>query len=537
MALLTSNDWRVAEAIAEIGYTNPFLPERIELEKKALGKAFVRFQSFLQYRPDCSVSGMFPNASTLRDRSEQLLEKMRERLLAQEYATERELVVYENLAFYQLYARYMSTILDLPAVRFRNRPEEDILACYDAFAVDYQRFLELPERRLPSNLDRDFIFAGLFQVERAFFHIFRYIVGASPVAARLRASIWQSIFTHDMRRYQRSLYRYMGDFTTLITGPSGTGKESVAQSIAYSRFVEFDSKNRRFATNYADSLVSLNLTAIAPTLIESELFGHAKGAFTDAKTERQGYLDEARCPRWGTVFLDEIGELDAQIQVKLLRVLQNREFQRVGDPKTRKFVGKIVAATNRDLAAEMEAGRFREDFYYRLCADRIETPSLHAQLQESSEDIANFVRFLATRLLSELPEEVERLTDEVVSWVNENLGPDYSWPGNIRELEQCVRSIMVRGSYLPNRRPPREKSPLAQFLSDVEGGELDREQLLSGYASLVYAKSGSYRATGRQLGIDWRTVKELVNAELVQQFAGGESKGSNARLDQHGRSS
>ena len=140
-------------------------------------------------------------------------------------------------------------------------------------------------------------------------------------AARLRAAIWQSIFTHDMRRYLRSLYRYMGDITTLITGPSGTGKELVAQSIAYSRFVEFDSKKRRFATNYADSLVGLNLTAIAPTLIESELFGHAKGAFTDAKTERQGYLDESKCPRWGTVFLDEIGELDAQIQVKLLESL------------------------------------------------------------------------------------------------------------------------------------------------------------------------------------------------------------------------
>ena len=104
----------------------------------------------------------------------------------------------------------------------------------------------------------------------------------------------------------------MNDIPTLITGPSGTGKELVAESIAYSRFVEFDSKNRRFVINYADCFVGLNLTAIAPTLIESELFGHAKGAFTDAKTERQGYLDESKCPRWGTVFLDEIGDLDAK---------------------------------------------------------------------------------------------------------------------------------------------------------------------------------------------------------------------------------
>jgi hypothetical protein len=520
MSLLTAREWGVAEAIAGIGYTNPFLPERIELEKKALGKAFVRFQPFLQYRADCSVSDMFPNAPTLRHRCEQLLEKLRGKLLAHEPATERELGVYENLSLYHLYARYMSTILDLPAVGFRIRPEDDILNCYDAFAEDYQRFLELPEIQLPSNLDRDIIFAGLFQVERAFFHIFRHIVGTSLAAAQLRAAIWQSVFTHDMRRYLRSLYRYMGDVTTLITGPSGTGKELVAQSIAYSRFVEFDSKNRRFAMNYADSLVALNLTAISPMLIESELFGHAKGAFTDAKTERHGFLDESVCPRWGTIFLDEIGELDAQIQVKLLRVLQTREFQRVGDAKARKFAGKIIAASNRDLAAEMAAGRFREDFYYRLCADRIETPSLRDQLQASSEDIATFVRFIATRLLSELPEEAERLTDEVVSWVDDNLGPDYPWPGNIRELEQCVRSIMIRGSYVPTvRQSSPKKSRVATFLGAVDGGELSRDKLLTSYFSLVYAKLGSYRAAGRQLGVDWRTVKEVVDAELVRQFA------------------
>ena len=522
MTLLASKDWKVAEAIAEIGYTNPFLPERIELEKKALGKAFVSFQPFLQYRPDCSVSDMFPNATALRRRSELLLEKMRDKLIAHEPATERELEVYENLAIYQLYARYMSTILDLHTVRFRNRPEDDILDCYDAFAADHQRFLKLPERSLPSNLDRDVIFAGLFQVERAFFHIFRHIVGASLSAARLRAAIWQSVFTHDMRRYLRALHRYMGDIPTLITGPSGTGKELVAQSIAYSRFVEFDSKNRRFMTNYADCFTGLNLTAIAQTLIESELFGHAKGAFTDAKAEHQGYLDESKCPRWGTVFLDEIGELATQIQVKLLRVLQNREFQRVGDPTTRKFVGKIVAATNRDLAAEMEAGRFREDFYYRLCADRIETPSLRAQLQESPEDIANFVRFIATRLLPEIPEEANRLTDEVVGWVSENVGDDYAWPGNIRELEQCARSIMIRGTYDPTgRQALTERSRLAKFLKNVEEGDFSREELLTGYFSLVYSKSGSYRAAGRQLGVDWRTVKETVDAELARQLAGG----------------
>jgi transcriptional regulator with AAA-type ATPase domain len=521
MSLLTANEWRVAEAIASIGYVNPFLPERIELEKQALGKDFVHFQPFLQYRPDCSVSDMFPNAPALRQRSEQLLVKMLAKLIAQEPATERELEVYENLVLYQLYARYMSATIDLPGV-FCIRPDDDILDCYDSFSKDFQRFLVLPARKLPSNLKQDIIFAGLYQLERAFFHIFRHIVGPSMAAAQLRAAIWQSIFTHDMRCYMRSLYRYMGDVTTLITGPSGTGKELVAQSIAYSRFVEFDSKKGKFIADYAGHFIGLNLTAIAPTLIESELFGHAKGAFTDAKADRQGFLDESKCPRWGTVLLDEIGELDAHIQVKLLRVLQSREFQRVGDSQTRKFVGKIIAATNRDLVTEMEAGRFREDFYYRLCADRIETPSLRAQLEESPDNIVNFVRFIATRMLPDTPGEASRLTDEVVYWIAQNLGPEYAWRGNIRELEQCVRSVMIRGSYVPARRQSSLKqSQVAEFLADVGKGALDRDALLSGYFSLVYAKSGSYRAAARQLGVDWRTVKEIVDAELVCKFEQG----------------
>ena len=513
MSLLSANEWRVAEAIAGIGYVNPFLPERIELEKQALGKDFVHFQPFLQYRPDCAVRDMFPNVPALCLRCGQLLVKMRAKLIAQTPATERELEVYENLVLYQLYERYMSNIQVLPAVKFCTRPVRDILDCYVSFVKDFQQFLVLPERKLPSNLDQDIIFAGLFQIERAFFHIFSNIVGPSMAAARLRAAIWQSIFTHDMRCYMRSLYRYMGDVPTLITGPSGTGKELVAQSIAYSRFVKFDSQKGAFVANFADSFVGLNLTAIAPTLIESELFGHVKGAFTDA-TDRIGFLDESKCPQWGTVLLDEIGDLDANIQVKLLRVLQSRDYQRVGDSQTRKFVGKIIAATNQDLAAEMEAGRFREDFYYRLCADRIETPSLRAQLEESPDNIVNFVRFIATRKLPNTPTEASRLTDQVVSWIAHNLGPDYAWRGNIRELEQCVTSILIRGSYVPARRQSSlERSQKTAFLADVEAGVLDRERLLSGYFSLVHAKTGSYRAAGRQLGVDWRTVKGIVDAQ------------------------
>ncbi len=517
MSLLSQSEARIAKSIAGIGQANPFLPERMELEKQALGNQFVDRGPFHQYRPDATVETMFPNATALRSRGTQLLEKMRTSMLAGQSANESELLIYEDLAMYVLYARYMSSLFDLPIMHYPNRPERSILAAYADYRNAFKHYLELPEQHFPSSLDADFMFAGLFQIERAFFHVFRYIVGGSHAAARLRAAVWQSVFTHDMRRYSRSLYRVMGNIPTLIEGPSGTGKELVARAIAYSRFIEFDAQNKRFSTDYTQCFHGLNLSAIPSALVESELFGHVKGAYTGASKDRTGQLDEAACQRWDTVFLDEIGELDGLIQVKLLRVLQDREFRRVGDREVRRFSGKIVAATNLDLAVEMDAGGFREDFYYRLCADRITTPSLHEQLQEAPDDLANFVRFIASQLLPHLEEEVEKLSMEAVSWINRELGADYSWPGNIRELEQCVRSIMIRGSYSPAIRPEsnRRRSFLQRFLADVEQGRLTRNELLETYTSLVYTKCGSYRSAAKRLDTDWRTVQKLVNLTRV----------------------
>src|SRR5207244_4143346 len=139
------------------------------------------------------------------------------------------------------------------------------------------------------------------------------------------------------------------------------------------------------------------------------------------------------------VFLDEIGELDAGIQVKLLRVLQTGRFQKLGASDDLEFRGKIIAATNRDLAAEMRAGRFREDFYYRLCADRITTPSLREQLADAPDDLHDMLRFIARKEIGEA--EAESLAAEVGDWIRQNLGRDYPWPGNFRELEQCVRNV------------------------------------------------------------------------------------------------
>jgi DNA-binding NtrC family response regulator len=283
--------------------------------------------------------------------------------------------------------------------------------------------------------------------------------------------------------------------------------------------------------------VPLNLSALAPTLIESELFGHVKGAFTTAHKDREGWLE--RCGQYGAVFLDEIGELDAAIQVKLLRVIETRRFQRVGSTQALPFKGKIIAATNRDLAAEMHAGRFRHDLYYRLCADQVVTPSLAEQLSDRPEDLPELVRFIVQEVLVKrtddpdglalepaaddgLTEEVERLTAEVVTWIDRELGREYAWPGNFRELGQCVRNVMIRGSYRPtlaSRNRVGGLGPVEELLHQVCEVEVTADEFLGRYYALAYDRSnGSYTVAGRRLGVDWRTIKNRLDQTFLERL-------------------
>jgi transcriptional regulator with PAS, ATPase and Fis domain len=323
--------------------------------------------------------------------------------------------------------------------------------------------------------------------------------------------VWQSIFTHDMQRYRRTLYTRLGDFTTLIRGPSGTGKELVAQAIGLARYVPFDARSQTFTEDFVGSFYAINLSALPATLIESELFGHRRGAFTGALQDRRGWLEV--CPSLGTVFLDEIGELDAAIQVKLLRVLQSRTFQALGDTTERQFRGKLIAATNRDLAKAMQDGHFRQDFYYRLCSDMIVTPSLGEQLQESPEVLRELLVFIARRVVGD---ETETLASEVETWIVQNLGRDYEWPGNIRELEQCVRNVLVRKEYHPPRLPVA--SPRHELSRALTDGTLTADELLRRYCTQVYAQTGSYEETARRLQLDRRTVKSKVDRELLDRL-------------------
>jgi transcriptional regulator with AAA-type ATPase domain len=506
MPLLSEAERQFAGAVARLAYCNPFLPERIEYERQALGRDFVAGGPVWHAGTEPADS---PNLVRLAARVLALAEQVRERLPGRPRAGAEEVALYEALVAYHLYARHEDDFYQLVTGATASTAR---VAFYAKFLRDFERLLAPARGGAPLD-DAPHVFACFFQVRRAFHHIFRTILGGSLPAGRLRAAVWQSIFTRDMARYRRSLYQRMGDVATLVSGASGTGKELVARAIGLARYIPFDPVRTAFVEDFAGSFYALNPSALSPTLIESELFGHRRGAFTGAIADRTGWLEV--CPTLGTVFLDEIGELDVAIQVKLLRVLQSRTFQRLGDTRDRRFAGKLIAATNRDLAAEIQAGRFRADLYYRLCADLIETPSLAEQLADSPQERRALVRFLAQRIAGE--PEADRLADETEQWIDAHLGPDYAWPGNVRELEQCVRNVMIRGEY----RPPRPRAP-KEATDDVTAamlsGSLTADELLRRYCTLVYARTGSYLETARRLAIDRRTVRAKIDRALLERL-------------------
>jgi two-component system NtrC family response regulator len=210
--------------------------------------------------------------------------------------------------------------------------------------------------------------------------------------------------------------------TVLVTGESGTGKELVARAI------HAQSPRRD------KPMISVNCSALAETLLESELFGHERGAFTGATGQRKGRFEIAD---EGTIFLDEVGEMSPGVQVTLLRVLQNREFERVGGNKTIKVDVRVIAASNRDLKEEVSRGTFREDLYYRLNVVHIEVPPL----RDRREDLPLLIRHFLEKFAKDLNKETPALSPEALTVLR-----GYPWPGNIRELENMLERAVILSS-------------------------------------------------------------------------------------------
>ena len=349
-------------------------------------------------------------------------------------------------------------------------------------------------------------FALFFQLRRAFYFIETSLVGGSASMQRLRYNLWNNVFTGNARLYVDLLWERMEDFSSLILGETGTGKGAAAAAIGRSGFIPFVEQSRTFQASFMSTFIDINLSQFSESLIESELFGHRKGAFTGAVESHEGIL--LRCSRYGSVFLDEIGDVSIPVQIKLLRVLQDRTFTPVGSHRKQRFSGRVIAATNRPLDELRRQGKFRDDFYYRLCSDVIAVPALRRRIREDSRELEELSNVVVRRIIGSDDREV---TAFVLERIVESVGPDYAWPGNVRELEQCVRSILLSGTY--SGMSSVEMTDIDRLHAGIDAGSYDAAGLLADYCRRLYKEHGTYEAVARISGLDRRTVKKhILNA-------------------------
>lgn len=297
--------------------------------------------------------------------------------------------------------------------------------------------------------------------------------------------------------------------TVLILGETGTGKELIAQAI------------HQHSSRKSKAMIKINCATLPANLIESELFGHERGSFTGAFERRIGKFEQAHN---STLFLDEIGELPIELQVKLLRVLQEREIERIGGRVTTKVDVRIVAATNRDLEKEVQEGRFRADLYYRLNVFPINLSSLRDRQEDIPLLVNHFIQTLSKRMNLKISSISKNMLAELMN---------YSWPGNIRELEHVIeRSILlcddqvIREIYLPSKKNDGFKKVSGSHFTVKTIEENERELILD---TLKYCKgkiSGNYGAA-QFLGVPPSTLSSKLkrlgiikeHGQLMQKLA------------------
>ncbi len=496
---------RRIQLIAQIPYTNPFTRERVELEKGILGKEYQDPSA----NPGARRSDLQSNTNlaNIIKIAYAWAEKARVALYKGEIQTQEAFTIYEDITFLITYYELAAKMDEHIAKSHRRPAQPTRITFYREFQERSTYYLEgTASAGFQRSQSESRLFSIYYQIRRAYYHIFENFVGNSKVVTELRADVWRSIFTHNIRRYARSLAGKLNDSVTLITGPSGTGKELVARAIGLSQYIPFDEDSLEFEENFMADYFPINLAALSPTLIESELFGHRKGSFTGAQGEHKGYFES--CGDYGTVFLDEIGEIDELTQVKLLRLLQTRRFQRLGDTRELSFNGKLIAATNRNLEEAIEAGAFREDFYFRLCSDQIRTPSLQEMLADSTGERDYLMGRIAEKLVG--AEEAESLAREVTDWAKRHLPLHYRWPGNFRELEQCVRNVLIRGHYGFVKNPMLKSSSASGSLDELMQAQYSAEQLLDQYASAIYERHQSIQVVSDILKVDRRTARKHI---------------------------
>jgi two-component system response regulator HydG len=292
------------------------------------------------------------------------------------------------------------------------------------------------------------------------------------------------------------------DTTVLICGESGTGKELVAQAL------------HRRSHRHARPFVAVNCAALPASLLESELFGHVKGAFTDAKHDRTGLFEQAE---GGSIFLDEIGEMPTEMQVKLLRALQDRKVRRVGGTEEKPFDARLITATNRDIEDAVESGRFREDLYYRINVVRIDLPPLRSR----GNDVLLLAQTFIGRAAERSGKKVLGLSTDAAHRLRE-----YNWPGNVRELQNCIEAAVALTKYeelvvedLPEkirRYVPQDFTVQTTNPTELPSlAEIERRYIFE----VLNAVGGNKSAAAKILGFDRRTLYRKLESYLGNRAA------------------
>lgn len=474
---------RYFELIWTAGMTNPFSDERKQI--------------------DFEIAGTYPGVSH-QELIGRLVAELANKLDTLEKEGRGHINSYDGEDKRLLHTAFLFELF----YRFRKRIDvmiqDQIKAGSKPVKVDFaSEAIDLMNKR---GIDRGNLFEMAFQLRRAYFFIDRALVGRSPSMKLLRKSLWNNVFTHKLHLYDRYLWNRMEDFSTILLGETGTGKGTAAMAIGRSGFIPFDVDNARFVKSFTDTFMALNLSQFPETIIESELFGHKKGAFTGAVDDYKGFL--SRCSPYGAIFLDEIGDVSAHVQIKLLNVLQEREFYPVGSHESIRFHGRVIAATNRSLDKLRKEGSFREDFYYRLCSDQITMPTLRERIRENPAELDDLLSYTINRLVGTESRELFRMARSVIM---DKLGPDYPWPGNVRELEQCVRRVILTSSYEVSHQTLKPDTTAAVLKKGIDEGSMTATEILSGYCAALYESSKTYGEVARKTGLDWRTVKKYID--------------------------
>jgi len=485
MQKLNSEQGDFFKQIAVLAFANPFSPQR-ELA-------------------DCHLLGIEPGTIDIFHRSDRIQILLLEQLqklqpLDSFLITNYHGISQTNIKFAWLFFQFHEF-----QDQFNQFIEDLKLAGDKAIELPFARSLINRFQLAKFTTEETEKFIALFyQLHRGFYFISSTISGDCPAIIELRTRLWNNIFTFNPQWYMDYLCGKVEDFSTLLLGATGTGKTLIAHTIGCSGFIPFDLSKKCFKDSFTRSFQTINLSQYPASLLESELFGHKKGAFTGAIENHQGLF--SRCSEYGAIFIDEIGDIDIPTQVKLLNVIQDRLFCAVGSHEKRRFSGRVISATNRNIEQLRKEGQFRDDLYYRLCSDVIEVPSLQQRLLENPKELDLLIVSILQRV-TDIPAPL--LVSRIEKCIRENVPADYPWPGNIRELEQCIRRICLTGKF-SIKRPDKLTDYSSGFSIDDDSDGTSAQLLLQQYCRFLYDRHNSYEAVARVTRLDRRTVKKYI---------------------------